>query len=169
MIKGGIGLPFVRAVRVVVDQRWPEILLDNDPGADIHQGCVDSIDIAGAWRYRRGDRGDHRTLVYPTPVRFIESAPKCEERFGHVTSLVRIVIRRHADQRVGAVLAHDRNVVERYGDGGGHRVGAFRDGHNSTAGQTYRIDRTLQLRRDVSSARDSHQLAAGYAAGTFHS
>src|SRR5258708_39894999 len=86
-----------------------------------------------------------------------------------MASLVRIVIRRYADQGVGAVLAHDRNVVERYGDGGGHRIGAFRDGHNSTAGQTYRIDRTLQLRRDVASARDSHQPAAGDAAGTFHS
>src|SRR5258708_21485227 len=86
-----------------------------------------------------------------------------------MASLVRIVIRSYADQRVGAVLAHDRNVVERYGDGRGHRVGAFRDGHNSTAGQTYRIDRTLQLRRDVTSARDSHQLAARDAARTFHS
>src|SRR5258708_36061630 len=113
MIEGGIGLPLVRVVRVVVDQRWPEILLDYDPGADTHQGCVDSIDIAGASRYRRGDRGDHRTLVHPTPVRFIESAPECEDRFGHMASLVRIVIRRYAEQRVGAVLRHERNDVER--------------------------------------------------------
>jgi hypothetical protein len=149
MVKGGIGPPLIRVARVVVNQRLPEVLLDDHPGAGVHLRRVVGIHGQGASRDRSGDRGDHWAFVHPAAVRRVEFTAEGENRLGQIGSFVRVVIRGDTNQRVGAVLAHDGNVVVRDGDRRGHGVVALRDGHDSAAGMTHFVDGALQFCRDV--------------------
>ena len=76
--------------------------------------------VFDASRYRRRDGGDHWAFVHPTPVRRVQLTSEGEQRFGHIGSLVRLVIGRDADQRISAALTRDGDIVVRDRDGRGH-------------------------------------------------